>query len=155
MWAIEVEAIKRWAKSHISCKGNGNTYEIVVIPYHGETHWNSLMLELSHTFHFDSKIGVHYHLVYDIFIQRIYGALLILQSVHPGVFTFYELVEKLMLIVFMLSHTTFANMRPTWQVWKIKGLMNPRLVFNTNVSFIIYLRLNNYNLNVSMFQKTM
>ncbi len=49
----------------------------MAIPYHGETHWSLLVLEPSHTFHFDSKIGVHDHLVREIFIRQICGALLL------------------------------------------------------------------------------
>jgi hypothetical protein len=62
---IEVEAIMGWAKS---CNGGETTYDIVVIPYHGEAHWSLLVVEPSHTFHFDSKIGVHDYLIHDIFI---------------------------------------------------------------------------------------
>jgi len=48
-----------WAKSHLSLGGGETTYDNVIIPYHGEAHWSLLMLEPSHTFHFDSKIRVH------------------------------------------------------------------------------------------------
>jgi hypothetical protein len=58
-----------WAKSHLSLGGGEIIYDIVVIPYHGEAHWSLLLLEPSHTFHFDSKIEVH-----NIFVQWIYGA---------------------------------------------------------------------------------
>ncbi len=64
-----MEAIKGWAKSHLSCNGSETTYDIVVIPCHGEVHQNSLVLEPSHTFHFDSKIGVHDYLVCEISIR--------------------------------------------------------------------------------------
>ncbi len=68
-WTIEVEAIKGWAKSHLSCNGSETTYDTMVIPYHGEVHQNMLVLEPSHTFHFDSKIGVYDYLVRDTFIR--------------------------------------------------------------------------------------
>jgi hypothetical protein len=83
-----------WAKSHLSLCGGETRYDIVVIPYHDEAHWSLLVLEPSHTFHFDSKIEIH-----NIFIQRICGALLLLQGVHPSDLTFNELVEKLVLNV--------------------------------------------------------
>jgi hypothetical protein len=56
------------------------------------------MLEPSHTFHFDSKIGVYDYSTRDIFIQQICWALL-LQGVQLSDFTLNELVEKLMLNV--------------------------------------------------------
>ncbi len=65
---IKLEAIMGWAKSHLSLGGGQTKYDIVVIPYHGEAHWSLLMLEPSHTFHFDSKIGVHADSTRDIFI---------------------------------------------------------------------------------------
>jgi hypothetical protein len=37
----------------------------MVIPYHGEVHQNMLVLEPSHTFHFDSKIVIYDYLVCD------------------------------------------------------------------------------------------
>jgi hypothetical protein len=83
-----------WAKSYLSLGGGEIRYDIVVIPYHGEAHWSLLVLESSHTFHFDSKIEVH-----NIFIWRICGALLWLQGVHPSDLMFNELVEKLVLNV--------------------------------------------------------
>ncbi len=84
-----------WAKSHLSLGGGEIKYGIMVIPYHGELHWSLLVLEPSHTFHFDSKIGVHDYLVCDIFIWRIScGALLLLRHVHPSDTAFFELVEK-------------------------------------------------------------
>ncbi len=48
-----------WAKSHLSLCGGETRYDIVVIPYHDEAHWSLLVLEPSHTFHFDSKIEIH------------------------------------------------------------------------------------------------
>jgi hypothetical protein len=71
---IELEAIMEWPKSHLSLGGGEIWYDIVVIPYHGEAHWSLLVLEPSHTFHFDSKIGdydmVHFiHLVVQDFID--------------------------------------------------------------------------------------
>jgi hypothetical protein len=67
----------------------------MVIPYHGEVHWSLLVLEPSHTCHFNFKIGLHDYLVCEIFIHRIScGALLLLQGVHLGDTTFNELVEK-------------------------------------------------------------
>jgi hypothetical protein len=68
---MKLEAIMGWAKSHLSLGGGENRYDTMVIPYHGEVHWSLLMLELSHTFHFDSKIGVHDYSVCDIFISQI------------------------------------------------------------------------------------
>jgi hypothetical protein len=65
---IKLEAIVGWAKSHLSLGGGETKYDIVVIPYHGEAHWSLLVLKPSHTFHFDSKIGVHDYLACDIFI---------------------------------------------------------------------------------------
>jgi hypothetical protein len=65
---IKLEAIMGWAKSHLLLGGGETRYDIVVIPYHVETHWNLLVSEPSHTFHFDSKIGVHEYLARDIFI---------------------------------------------------------------------------------------
>jgi hypothetical protein len=38
----------------------------------------------------------------------------------------------------MLLHITFVNTWLTWYVWRIKQLKNPRLVFNTNVIFVIH-----------------
>jgi hypothetical protein len=55
------------------------------------------VLEPSHTFHLDSKIGVHDYSACDIFIEWIHGALLLLRGVHPIDHTFNELVEKPML----------------------------------------------------------
>jgi hypothetical protein len=75
---IELEAIMEWPKSHLSLGGGETRYDTVVIPYHGEPHWSLLVLEPSHTFHFDSKIGVHDYSIYDIFIWRMCGALLLL-----------------------------------------------------------------------------
>jgi hypothetical protein len=65
---MKLEAIMGWAKSHLSLGGGENRYDTMVIPYHGEVHWSLLVLELSHTFHFDFKIGVHDYSVCDIFI---------------------------------------------------------------------------------------
>ncbi len=62
-----------WAKSHLSLGGGETSYDIVVIPCHGEAHWSLLVLEPSHTLHFDSKIEAH-----NIFMRRIHGALLLL-----------------------------------------------------------------------------
>jgi hypothetical protein len=101
---IELEAIMGWAKSHLSLGGGESKYDIVVIPYHGEAHWSLLVLEPSHTFHVEVKIGVHAYSTRDIFIQRIYGALLLLQGVHPSDPTFNELVEKPMLNVPIFTH---------------------------------------------------
>ncbi len=78
------------------------------------------MLEPSHTFHSNSKIGLHDYLARDIFIQHICRALLLLGGVHPSDPTFNELVEKPMLnvpiltqlgvgSVDMLLHITFAT----------------------------------------------
>jgi hypothetical protein len=66
--------------------------------------WWGTMLEFSHTFHFDSKIGVHDYSTCDIFSWRIRGALLLLRGVHPGDPTFNELVEKPMLNVPIFTH---------------------------------------------------
>ncbi len=76
--ALGVEAIMGWAKFHLSCNGGKTTYDTVVILYHGDAHWSLLVLEPSHTFHFDSKIGVHDYSIHDIFIRQIHGALLLL-----------------------------------------------------------------------------
>jgi hypothetical protein len=96
---IKLEAIMERAKFHLSLDGGETKYDTVVITYHGETHWSLLVLEPSHTFHFDSKIGVHDYSTHDIFIRQICGALLLLQGVHLGDHTFNELVEKLVLNV--------------------------------------------------------
>jgi len=56
---IKLEAIVGWAKFHLSLGGGETRYDIMIIPYHGATHWSLLVLEPSHTFHFDSKIRVH------------------------------------------------------------------------------------------------
>jgi hypothetical protein len=65
---IKLEAIMEWAKFHLSLGGGEIRYDIMVIPHHGETHWSLLVLEPFHTFHFDSKIGVHDYSTLDIFI---------------------------------------------------------------------------------------
>jgi hypothetical protein len=65
---IMLEAIMGWAKSYLSLGGGETKYDTVVIPYHGEAHWSLLVLEPSHTFHFDFKIGVHDYSTRDIFI---------------------------------------------------------------------------------------
>ncbi len=96
---IELEAIMGWTKSHLSLGGGETKYDTMVIPYHGEAHWSLLVLEPSHTFHFDFKIGVHDYSTCDIFIPQIHGALLLLRGVHPNDLTFNELVEKPMLNV--------------------------------------------------------
>jgi hypothetical protein len=83
-----------WAKFHLSFGGGETKYDTMVIPYHGEAHWSLLVLEPSHTFHFDFKIGVHGFSTCDIFIPWIHGALLLLRGVHPSDPTFNELVEK-------------------------------------------------------------
>ncbi len=117
---IKLEAIMEWAKFILSLDGGETKYDIVGIPYHGETHWSLLVLEPSHSFHFDSKIGVHDYSTHDIFIRQTHGALLLLQGVHIGDHTFNELVGKLVLnvpiftqlgSVDMLLHISFAN---TW-----------------------------------------
>jgi hypothetical protein len=38
------EAIMGWAKFPLSCNQSETTYDIVVIHYHGEAHWNLLVL---------------------------------------------------------------------------------------------------------------
>jgi hypothetical protein len=101
---IELEAIMGWAKSHLSLGGDETIYDNAVILYHGEGHWSLLVLEPFHTFHFNSKIGVHDYLAHDIFIQQIFGALLLLQGVYHGDLTFNEWVEKLMLNVPIFTH---------------------------------------------------
>jgi hypothetical protein len=101
---IKLEAIMGWAKSHLSLGGDETIYDNVVIPYHGEAHWNLLALEPFHTFQFNSKIGVHDYSTPDIFIQQICRALLLLQGVHHGDLTFNELVEKLVLNVPIFTH---------------------------------------------------
>jgi hypothetical protein len=124
---IELEVIMQWAKSHLSLGGGEPRYDIVAIPYHGEAHWSLLVLEPSHTFHFDYKIGVHDYSIRDIFFRQICGALLLLQDVHFGDPTFSGLVEKLVLnvpnftqvgsgSVDMLLHITFVN---TWLTWYV------------------------------------
>jgi hypothetical protein len=65
---IELEAIMGWPKSHLSLGGSEIRYDTMVIPYHGAAHWSLLVLEPSHTFHFDSKIGVHDYSIHDTFI---------------------------------------------------------------------------------------
>jgi len=90
----KLKAIMGWAKSHLSLGGGETKYDTMIIPYHGEAHWSLLVLELSHTFHYDSKIGVHDYLTCDIFIQQVCGALMLLWGVHLGDPTFNELVEK-------------------------------------------------------------
>jgi len=101
---IELEAIMGCAKSHLSLGGGETRYDIMVIPYHGETHWSLLVLEPSHTFHFDFKIGVHDYSTCDIFIRQICGALLLLQGVYPSDLTFNEPVEKLVLNLPIFTH---------------------------------------------------
>jgi hypothetical protein len=154
---IKLEAIIGRAKSHLSLGGSETKCDIMVIPYHGEEHWSLLVLKPWHTFHFDFKLEVHDYLVCDIFIRWIRGALLLLWGVHLSDPTFNELVQcwmspSLHMLgvgnVDMLFHITFANTWLTWHVWKMKRLKNPRLVFNTNVVFVIHSKHNNYNVNI-------
>jgi hypothetical protein len=51
-----------WAKFQVFLGGGETRYDIVVIPYHAEAHWNLLVLEPSHTFHFDSKYMTIWHM---------------------------------------------------------------------------------------------
>jgi len=95
---IDVEAIKWWAKFHLSYNGDEITYDIVVVLYHGDAHWSLFVLELVHTFHVDSKLGIHDYLVRDILIQQICKALLLFKGVHH-VLAFDELVGSSILNV--------------------------------------------------------